>query len=137
MKFRQELSDPEELKPVGGHPLANPWKSFVLRIFGGASIVILSFLTTLYVIDRFTTTVDPGTNREGGEYRSVIRQTITVEDCVAECRRDSSCQSWTLVRNGVLRPEMGCILKNQAAQPTRDACCTSGKVTRSIRTFFD
>ena len=81
------------------------------------SIVIVSFVTTLYVIDRAVSTVDPGTDRQGGDYRSVIQPTITVEACVSECERDPVCRSWTLVRNGIMRPEMTCLLKNKDRNP--------------------
>jgi len=56
--------------------------------FGSASIVILSFVTTLYVIDRVVSTIDLGTYRPGGgDYRSTTQPTITIESCENECKQ--------------------------------------------------
>jgi hypothetical protein len=114
-----------------------PWKRLALRIFGGASIVILSFVTTLYVIDRAVSTIDVNTDRQGADYRAIVLPTITIESCMDECKRDSACASWTLVRNGILGPEMTCFLKSEAPEPNKNPCCTSGKVSRSISSFFE
>src|SRR5438270_3898020 len=111
-------------------------KSVALRVVGGALIVIISFSTTLYVIDQNVSTIDPDTDRQGGDYRSVVRPTISVESCIQECKQDPMCRSWTLVRNGIIRPEMACLLKNKETQPTSNVCCTSGTIRRSTVSFF-
>jgi hypothetical protein len=119
------------------HADTGPWKRLALKIFGGASIVTLSFVATLYVMDRVESTIELDTDRQGGDYRSLVQPTITIESCVNECKWDSACQSWTLVRNGILGPEMACLLKKEASQPIKNSCCTSGKVSRSIDSFFE
>ena len=107
-----------------------------VRLIGGAAVVIVSFFLTLLILDRVVSTVDLNTDRMGEDFRSIVAPTTTPEICSNECKKDSACNAWSLVRAGVQRDVPVCYLKKTVPGPKADTCCTSGIVTRSFRTFF-
>lgn len=105
------------------------------QIAGGAAIFATFFFGTNYILGHASTTVEPNTLRPGG-FRMSVKQTMTNDDCAKQCAEDDNCVTWNRVNNNFQRPEMICYLQNKPVETTKNDCCTSGSITRGIRSFF-
>jgi hypothetical protein len=71
----------------------------------------------------------PGVDRPGLDFRDFdLRGDAT--SCQETCRRDRRCRAWTWVKAGVQGSTPRCWLKTAAPPAVRNACCTSGIVTK-------
>jgi Ca-activated chloride channel homolog len=71
-------------------------------------------------------TVEPGTDRPGGDYRDFDLAAADPERCREACRDDDECRAYTYVAPGVQGDRARCWLKNPAPDPEPNECCTSG-----------
>ncbi len=73
-------------------------------------------------------TIEPDTNRRGGDYRSFIidAQRAGASVCRDACLREPQCVAFTYVHPGGQGGAAACRLKSTAPLATRDTCCVSG-----------
>lgn len=72
------------------------------------------------------TTVEPGTDRLGSDYKGFALGQPDPQLCRQACDADASCKAYTYVKPGVQAPQAMCYLKNKVPPPTLSDCCTSG-----------
>lgn len=73
-----------------------------------------------------TVTLEAGTDRAGGDYRSFELNRPEAEICRQECAGDSKCRAYVYVKPGVQGPSARCWLKESIPPARRDECCVSG-----------
>jgi hypothetical protein len=85
------------------------------------------------IVPSLAATVEPNTDRRGGDYDSFPLKPVTNSiagapqvQCEARCRNDPQCKAWTLVKAGVQAPDAICWLKNTVPPARNDGCCVSG-----------
>jgi hypothetical protein len=71
-------------------------------------------------------TVEPNTNRSGGDYRSFDLPSPAPLLCRDACAREPQCRAFTYVKPGVQSPNARCWLKNTVPAPRPEPCCVSG-----------
>jgi len=69
---------------------------------------------------------ESGTDRPGGDYRSLDLQQSNPDLCRQECQRDTACAAYVYVKPGVQGSHARCWLKNTVTGARRDECCVSG-----------
>ena len=72
------------------------------------------------------TSLEPNTNRPGGDFSNFALPQPYAELCRSACDRDRQCVAYTYVNPGVQGANAMCWLKSVASPPVADACCTSG-----------
>jgi hypothetical protein len=70
--------------------------------------------------------VEPNTNRSGGDYRSFDLPAPEPLLCRDACAREPQCRAFTYVKPGVQSPHARCWLKGTVPPPRPEACCVSG-----------
>ncbi len=84
-------------------------------------------LATNYVINCPNYEHEPGANRLGGDYRSLLIDSPDWRLCKAECDGDARCMAWTYVRPGIQDPTKAkCWLKSTVPPRSQSSCCDSG-----------
>ena len=73
-------------------------------------------------------TIEPGTNRHGGDYRSFVIDARHADPrlCRDACLREPQCVAFTYVRSDGRGRAATCRLKSSAPLATPDTCCVSG-----------
>jgi hypothetical protein len=80
-----------------------------------------------------TMTMQAGTDRMGGDFRSLALERPDPQQCRQACIDDAACHSYTYVNPGLKGPQAMCFLKNTVPPATPSACCTSGEVVGEAR----
>jgi hypothetical protein len=70
--------------------------------------------------------IEAGTDRIGGDYKSLELRGDQPALCQEACANDAACKAYTYVKPGVKGPRAMCFLKSSVPRPTRNECCTSG-----------
>lgn len=70
--------------------------------------------------------MEPDTNRPGGDYRSFEPAEARPELCQEACARDPECKAYTYVKPGVQGPGAVCWLKSAVPVASPSDCCVSG-----------
>jgi hypothetical protein len=70
--------------------------------------------------------LEPATDRQGFDYKSVNLQVPDVRLCADACKADAACKAYTYVKPGVLGPEARCYVKNVVPVAKSNGCCASG-----------
>ena len=74
--------------------------------------------------------LEQGINRYGGDYRYEEMSNADPGQCQALCLREARCIAFSYVRPGIQGERARCWLKDSVPEPSDNACCTSGTVTR-------
>lgn len=69
---------------------------------------------------------EPGINRPGSDYKSLVLSSADPRSCQAACKRDSKCAAWTYVNPDRGRLPTRCWLKKAVPPAVANNCCTSG-----------
>jgi len=70
--------------------------------------------------------LQPNTDRPGGDYRGFALDAPQPELCRQACADDDACQAFTYAKPGIKGPRAMCFLKSSAVKAVANACCTSG-----------
>jgi hypothetical protein len=70
--------------------------------------------------------LEPDTDRPGGDYRSFAPAEARPEACQRACAYDVRCHAYTYVKPGVQGPRPTCWLKSSIQPATASDCCVSG-----------
>ncbi|MDP3846622.1 MAG: PAN domain-containing protein [Pseudomonas sp.] len=74
--------------------------------------------------------LEQGVNRFGGDYRGEEMSNADPGQCQALCLSEARCIAFSYVRPGIQGEHARCWLKDSVPEPSDNACCTSGTVTR-------
>jgi hypothetical protein len=80
-----------------------------------------------------TVTLQPGTDRMGGDFRGFAMPQPDPQQCRQACADDRACRAYTYVNPGLKGPQAMCFLKNSTPPATASGCCTSGQKIEAIR----
>lgn len=78
--------------------------------------------------------IQPGTDRMGGDYRGFAMAQADPQQCRQACADENACRSFTYVNPGLKGPQAMCFLKNTVPPATRSNCCTSGEKQQAAGT---
>jgi PAN domain len=73
-----------------------------------------------------TVSIEAGTDRMGGDYKSFALAGDQPALCQQACADDAACKAFTYVKPGVQGRRAMCFLKSSVPPPTPNECCTSG-----------
>jgi|GEM_PF-3925675 len=73
-----------------------------------------------------TVSLEAGTDRMGGDYKSFVLAGPQPALCQQACANDAACKAYTYVKPGVRGRRAMCFLKSSVPPPTASECCTSG-----------
>jgi len=108
---------------------AASWSFFSLQIAlrGGGELWYLYFYKTgAQQLGGGNLTVEPGTDRMGGDYVSFDLGQPNFQLCRQACANDNRCLAYTYVHPGVQSASARCWLKSTVPVSQANACCISG-----------
>lgn len=96
-----------------------------------ALLVVLACVACVSVAAE-SVSLQAGTDRMGGDYKSIALQQADPQACRQACADDATCKSFSFVKPGIKGPAAMCFLKSSIGPVTADNCCSSGAKTMTM-----
>jgi hypothetical protein len=89
-------------------------------------LALLALLALPLQLASADSTILPGTDMTGNDYRHFDLPKPRPRLCQEACFNDETCRAWTFLHEGLLGPLAVCWLKSGTPVPRQDSCCISG-----------
>lgn len=96
------------------------------RVLRDSLLSLAGLLAFASVAVASTPTLEPGTDRLGGDYKGFALDQPDPQVCRDACANDAACKSYSYVKPGVKGAQAMCFLKNSTPPPRPNDCCSSG-----------